>query len=133
MLAALRWVSLPPFAHTVLGGALSFIMVFRTNTAYSRWWEARLMWGQVVITSRTMASQAAAMLEPDARRTLISELLTFSLVLKNHLRDEPTEVKELYTAASLRPTDDVALSDFLKASNPPNDSILEAMAYWQCQ
>ena len=46
------WVSLPPFAHTVLGGALSFIMVFRTNTAYSRWWEARLMWGQIVLSLR---------------------------------------------------------------------------------
>ena len=44
------WISIPPFAHTVLGGALSFLMVFRTNTAYSRWWEARLMWGQITVT-----------------------------------------------------------------------------------
>ena len=86
-----QWVQLPPFAHTVLGGALSFLMVFRTNTAYSRWWEARLMWGQVTIACRSMASQSVAMFgSEDARRALFSELILFTLVLKNGLREDKT-------------------------------------------
>ena len=39
--------SLPTQVHTVLGGTLSFLMVFRTNTAYGKWWEARCSWSGV--------------------------------------------------------------------------------------
>ena len=32
----------------VIGGFLSFLLVFRTNTCYARWWEARCHWGNIV-------------------------------------------------------------------------------------
>ena len=95
------WVSLPPFAHTVLGGALSFLMVFRTNTAYSRWWEARLMWGQITIASRNIGAQSAAMMHPRPRLELLSVLSVFPIALKNALRDEPTLAAELATAEAM--------------------------------
>jgi putative membrane protein len=38
--------------HTLLGFALSMLLVFRTNTAYERWWEARKLWGSLVNSSR---------------------------------------------------------------------------------
>ena len=31
--------------HNLLGFALSLLLVFRTNTAYDRWWEGRKHWG----------------------------------------------------------------------------------------
>ena len=34
--------------HTLLGFALSMLLVFRTNTAYDRWWEGRKLWGSLV-------------------------------------------------------------------------------------
>ncbi|KAJ8611468.1 hypothetical protein CTAYLR_005147 [Chrysophaeum taylorii] len=33
---------------TVLGSALSFLLVFRLSWAFSRWWEARGMWGEML-------------------------------------------------------------------------------------
>lgn len=89
------WLNLPTFAHVVLGGALSFLMVFRTNTAYSRWWEARLMWGQVAVTSRSMAAQSISMLTPPARRLLVHQLIAFAVSMKNSLRGTPIRASEL--------------------------------------
>ena len=95
------WANLPPFAHTVLGGALSFLMVFRTNTAYSRWWEARLMWGQVTIGSRNIAAQTAAMMHAPARLELLGMLVAFPIALKSGLRDESTAPSELAGAEAI--------------------------------
>ena len=41
--------------HTVMGGALAFLIVFRTNSSYDRWWEARCTWQTVVTTCRSYA------------------------------------------------------------------------------
>ena len=95
------WASVPPFAHTVLGGALSFLLVFRTNTAYSRWWEARLMWGQITIVCRNIGVQSASMMTEAARLEVVSVLLAFPVALKNALRDEPTKGAELATAETV--------------------------------
>ena len=44
-----------PVMHTLLGFAISMLLVFRTNTAYDRWWEGRRLWGSLVNTSRNFA------------------------------------------------------------------------------
>ena len=41
--------------HSLLGLVLSLLLVFRTNTAYDRWWEGRRLWGQLVNSSRSLA------------------------------------------------------------------------------
>ena len=41
--------------HTLLGFAISMLLVFRTNTAYDRWWEGRKLWGSLVNNSRNLA------------------------------------------------------------------------------
>ena len=50
--------------HSLLGGALSLLLVFRTNAAYDRWWEARKTGGRVLaLRARSRAPRA-----PPARR-----------------------------------------------------------------
>jgi putative membrane protein len=34
---------------------LSLLLVFRTNTAYDRWWEGRKLWGKLVNDTRNLA------------------------------------------------------------------------------
>ncbi|MEO6719597.1 MAG: bestrophin family ion channel [Ferruginibacter sp.] len=46
-LSAKSYVSNLPVMHTLLGFAISMLLVFRTNTAYDRWWEARKLWGSL--------------------------------------------------------------------------------------
>jgi putative membrane protein len=50
--------------HGLLGFALSLLLVFRTNTAYDRWWEGRKLWGSLVNNSRNLAIKLQAMLQP---------------------------------------------------------------------
>jgi putative membrane protein len=50
-------------AHVVLGGALSFLVVFRTNSSYDRWWEARKTWQNVVNACRSHATSVASSLK----------------------------------------------------------------------
>ena len=41
--------------HSLLGGALSLLLVFRTNTAYGRFWEARKLWEKMSNRCRELA------------------------------------------------------------------------------
>jgi len=40
--------------YSILGFTLSLFLVFRTNTAYDRWWEGRKLWGQLINHSRNL-------------------------------------------------------------------------------
>ena len=77
--------------HSLFGFVISLLLVFRTNTAYERWWEGRKLWGQLVNTSRNLALKLDAWLpERHAARTLLANQLTrFPVALKDHLRDQP--------------------------------------------
>ncbi len=78
-------VPLGPSFLSILGIILGLLLVFRTNTAYDRWWEGRRLWGQLVNVSRGLARQLAA--TPDDRRERYAELLaTFPSRLAAHLR-----------------------------------------------
>jgi len=36
--------------YSLIGFVLSLLLVFRTNTAYERWWEGRKKWGKLSMT-----------------------------------------------------------------------------------
>lgn len=83
-------VPLGPSFLSILGIILGLLLVFRTNTAYDRWWEGRRLWGQLVNTSRGLSRQLAASLtgdEHEARRARYAQLFaTFPVELATHLR-----------------------------------------------
>ena len=89
-----------PVMHSLLGFAISMLLVFRTNTAYDRWWEGRKLWGQLVNTSRNFAVKINVMVVEDAAtRTFFNRLIgLFPEELKQHLRLEKTRL-ELDTKA----------------------------------
>ena len=62
-------VSNLPVMHSLMGFAISMLLVFRTNTAYDRWWEARKLWGQLVNVSRNTAIKLAAILPQEDERS----------------------------------------------------------------
>lgn len=59
------WVKNITSIHSLLGLVLSLLLVFRTNTAYDRWWEARKQWGALTNTSRTLAIKINGILKKD--------------------------------------------------------------------
>jgi putative membrane protein len=79
--------------HTLLGFAISMLLVFRTNTAYDRWWEGRKLWGSLVNNSRNLAIKLNALLpheDVQTRRFFIQVIPRFAFELKNHLLSEET-------------------------------------------
>src|SRR5262245_45917385 len=81
-------VSNLPVMHSLMGFALSMLLVFRTNSAYDRWWEARKLWGQLVNVSRNTAIKVAAMVPPSDQHTRARFAVligTFAGELRSHL------------------------------------------------
>jgi putative membrane protein len=75
--------------HTLLGFVISLLLVFRTNTAYDRWWEGRKLWGSLVNNSRNLAIKLNSLIAADDKSTkaFFAELIPrFALELKNHLQ-----------------------------------------------
>lgn len=75
--------------HTLLGFVISMLMVFRTNTAYDRWWEGRKLWGALVNNSRNLALKMSALISKEDKneRAFFCELIPrFAAELKNHLQ-----------------------------------------------
>jgi putative membrane protein len=75
---------------SLLGTLLSLLLVFRTNTAYDRFWEGRKQWGSLVNQSRSFAMIMHALLPKDAEseRVYFAKYLSgFAFSLKGHLRD----------------------------------------------
>jgi putative membrane protein len=73
--------------HTMLGFVISLLLVFRTNTAYDRWWEGRRMWGALVNNSRNLALKLAVMLKDKEDKEVLRKLIpAYAEVLNLHLK-----------------------------------------------
>jgi len=81
-------VPLGPSFLSILGIILGLLLVFRTNTAYDRWWEGRRLWGQLVNVSRGLSHTLDAMLPTDhpSRGTYAELVAAFPAALALHLR-----------------------------------------------
>lgn len=58
-------ISVPLSVPSILGTIISLLLAFRSNQAYDRWWEARIVWGAIVNDSRSLARQASTFLTGD--------------------------------------------------------------------
>lgn len=85
-----------PVMHTLLGFAISMLLVFRTNTAYDRWWEGRKLWGALVNNSRNMAMKMETILpEGDTKNRAFfrKSIPAFAYALHQHLHKEQTRLE----------------------------------------
>jgi putative membrane protein len=91
------FLALPDLPLAMMGGAISIFLGFRTNSAYDRWWEARILWGGLVNFSRTFARQTLTMFDaalPSAGaarllgRRLVLRMIAFTCALRCHLRGQ---------------------------------------------
>lgn len=106
--------------HTSLGMVISLLLVFRTNTAYERWWEGRKVWGGLVNSSRNLALKIKALVPEEAGYYSVM-IPNFAYALKNHLRRVHLE-EELEPAEGFS----VAVND---AVHLPNKIVNQIMQY----
>lgn len=81
--------------HSLLAFVLSLLLVFRTNTAYDRWWEGRKLWGKLVNDSRNFAIKLNSILSGDDkenREFFKYHIAFFPHALSRHLSEESTKM-----------------------------------------
>lgn len=99
--------------YSLIGFVLSLLLVFRTNTAYDRWWEGRKKWGEMVNHSRNLAAKVDSHIKNgDSREKFRNWIVNYPFVLKEHLR-EGVKREELKGASK-------ELDQICSASHPPS-------------
>jgi putative membrane protein len=84
-----------------MGAALGLLLVFRNNSAYDKWWEARKEVGSLVNNVRSMAITVNGMLPQGSneKEEIGHLLIAFAYALKEHLR-EGVKMHELQNLSS---------------------------------
>jgi putative membrane protein len=113
-------ISIPIAVPTMLGTVLSLLLAFKSNQAYDRWWEARMLWGRIVNDSRTLTRQLITFIDaPDAEdakafsERIAKRQIAWCHSLSQHLRDQ----NPLHGIKHLLSTDD--LESVKRYSNVP--------------
>jgi putative membrane protein len=92
-------ISIPIGVTAVFGTAVALLLGFRTNQAYERWWEARIIWGAIVNDSRTLVRQCVSFFKRSNGQydTLVREManrqIIWSYALGESLRKTPFSPK----------------------------------------
>lgn len=73
--------------YSLVGFVISLLLVFRTNTAYDRWWEGRKKWGALVNDTRNLAIKIGSMIPDEETRAYFQKSIpNFVFATKEHLR-----------------------------------------------
>lgn len=109
--------------HSLLGIVLGLFLVFRTNSAYDRWWEGRRLWGSLVNSTRNLALKLNAYIsrENHEDRDWFAKMISnFAYATKENLRRG-------VQMAELQPVSDTFVEELKKYKHKPNR--ISAMMY----
>lgn len=111
-------LTIAPFS--LLGIAIAIFLGFRNSASYSRFVEARMLWGTLLIAERTLLRQLKNLLPEDKKshEEIAKYLIAFSWSLKHQLRNtDPTD--DLYR---ILPRE--AFSEIIASPMPTNRVLL---------
>lgn len=87
--------------HGMLGFVISLLLVFRTNTAYDRWWEGRRQWGSLVNNSRNFAIKLSVILDDEKDKGYFRKMIpNYAAILHKHLNNSEV-TKQLFDDVDL--------------------------------
>jgi putative membrane protein len=113
--------ALDQLGHSVLGVALSMLIVFRTNSSNGRYWDGRACWGGLVNGSRNLARMGAVFAPP--AQPLANLLTAYAVSVRESLRGK----RNFQSLAALIPPEMV--ERMASANNPPT-VIAAAIGQW---
>jgi ion channel-forming bestrophin family protein len=127
-----------PVGAKALGGVvpsivLGLLLVFRTNTAYERFWEGRKAWGTIVNNVRNLSRLiwvAIAEMEPIHRQEkeeVLKLLVAFAIATKLHLRSQPVDDRLAKLVSPLQ------FSKLQTINNPPLEIVFWISDYLQAK
>jgi len=116
-------LTMAPFS--VLGVAIAIFLGFRNSVCYARFNEARLLWGQLAITSRSLLREVKTLLghQPESLQTFINLQLAFCNSLRMSLRKQP----QLETLRRYLTPEQLA---WVSESHAPQNRIIILMGNW---
>lgn len=128
--------TIPLAIHSLIGIVIGLLLVFRTNTAYDRWWDGRKIIASLssevsIVTARLDSLKPTDRFESHYEKAIKQNLSSFLISLRNYLTkgqdNEPSSVfhlkqtrylKELFNSVSYLKQDDnvksILNSSFLK-------------------
>jgi ion channel-forming bestrophin family protein len=97
-------VSLPVLGSAIPSVVLGLVLVFRTNTAYDRFWEGRRLWGTLVNAVRNLTWQIWVNIDEattvngtisvrERKIVALRLLIAFAVAKRKYLRSEPPDSK----------------------------------------
>jgi putative membrane protein len=101
---------------SLLGVVLGLFLVFRTNTAYDRWWEGRRMWGGLVNSTRNFAFKIGAYLGPEGQE----HKLWFAKMIPNFVFAMKENLRSGVKMEEMELVDDKFYEDLNKYKHKPN-------------
>ncbi|QJU59587.1 hypothetical protein HL653_19140 [Sphingomonas sp. AP4-R1] len=110
----------PELPLTLFGTALALFLGFRSNSAYQRWWEGRVLWGALINASRSLTRNVIAFLGRDDPRAqaIVLQQIAYVHALRCQLRRQPLDGK----VRDFLPADGI---DHLLSTQNPANSLLE--------
>lgn len=99
--------------YSLIGFVLSLLLVFRTNTAYDRWWEGRKKWGEMVNDTRSLAIKISVSNGTSDDKAFFKQMIVdYAHTLKWHLRKQSEKLQHNM--------DDETYNSFKTASHKPS-------------
>jgi ion channel-forming bestrophin family protein len=102
--------------HQLLGIVLGLFLVFRTNTAYDRWWEGRRLWGGLVNSTRNFAMKLNAVLSRENHE----DRDWFAKMIANFIFASKENLRTGVQFAEMDPVSDEFLNDLKRFKHKPN-------------
>lgn len=109
--------------HSLLGIVLGLFLVFRTNSAYDRWWEGRRLWGSLVNSTRNLALKLNAYISRENHE----DRDWFAKMIPNFVFATKENLRRGVQLAELEVVSETFIEDLKKYKHKPNR--LSAMLY----
>ncbi|RAV98606.1 bestrophin family protein [Pseudochryseolinea flava] len=105
--------------HSLLGIVLGLFLVFRTNSAYDRWWEGRRLWGGLVNSTRNLALKLNAYIEPQD----LEERTWFAKMISNFIYATKESLRQGVQLSELDPPHETFLQELKAVKHKPNNIV----------
>ncbi len=102
--------------HSILGIVLGLFLVFRTNSAYDRWWEGRKLWGRMVNSTRNLALKLNAYISKENHE----DREWFSKMISNFVFATKDNLRKGVLLQDLEPVSDTFIEELKAYKHKPN-------------
>ena len=124
-------ITLTAIPFTLIGLPLAIFLGFRNTTAYDRYWEARKLWGELVLRMRSLSRQCQSLIQlpqpidplardSDVRVRMVHRAIAFAHALRLQLRDQKDD-------ATLQRWTTAAEFAHIRTTSNPADALMLAM------